>query len=196
MCSLPEVVRVVAGRQPEFTAGLVAAAAEGARRNPAPSAQATADLVAGVAANDPDLLMEAVALYERSPRRLAAAGAATHAVRVRCVPPGAAPRPPTTTSSPAGGTRPPAPRATSTGCAVAGGRRRRGTVLRPTVGWESLTRSEREVVDLLQDGLTNRQIGDALGISRRTVETHLSHAFTKVGVSTRVQLAAEAAKLR
>jgi DNA-binding CsgD family transcriptional regulator len=67
-------------------------------------------------------------------------------------------------------------------------------VARPTAGWDSLTRSEREVVALLQDGLTNRQIGDALGISRRTVETHLSHAFTKVGVATRVQLAAEAAR--
>ena len=44
------------------------------------------------------------------------------------------------------------------------------------------------------EGLTNAEIGERLFISRRTVETHLSHVFGKVGVSSRVQLAAEAAR--
>ncbi len=62
------------------------------------------------------------------------------------------------------------------------------------VGWESLTPTEIEVVRLAATGLTNREIGLRLFISRRTVETHLSHVFGKLGISTRVQLAGEAAR--
>jgi DNA-binding CsgD family transcriptional regulator len=50
------------------------------------------------------------------------------------------------------------------------------------------------VVRLAVEGLTNPQIGDRLFISRRTVQTHLSHVFTKLGISSRVELAAEAAR--
>jgi DNA-binding CsgD family transcriptional regulator len=73
-------------------------------------------------------------------------------------------------------------------------RGRRGSRGRPTIGWDSLTPTEREVVRLAVEGLTNAQIGERLFISRRTVETHLSHVFGKVGVSSRVQLAAEAGR--
>ena len=62
---------------------------------------------------------------------------------------------------------------------------------RPKYGWDSLTVTERRVAELTAGGLTNRQIGGELGISRRTVETHLSHTFAKLGVSNRSQLAAE-----
>jgi DNA-binding CsgD family transcriptional regulator len=65
---------------------------------------------------------------------------------------------------------------------------------RPTVGWASLTQTEQVVVELLLGGRTNRMIGDHLGISRRTVETHLSHVFGKLNLRTRVELAAEAAR--
>ena len=61
-------------------------------------------------------------------------------------------------------------------------------------GWESLTAMESDVVRLTVEGLTNRQIGERLFISRRTVQTHLSHALTKLQVSSRVELAAEAAR--
>ncbi len=61
-------------------------------------------------------------------------------------------------------------------------------------GWDSLTATESEVVRLCIDGLTNREIGERLFISRRTVQTHLSHAFTKLEVSSRVGLAAAAAR--
>ena len=64
---------------------------------------------------------------------------------------------------------------------------------RPTVGWASLTETERAVVELLLGGRTNRMIGDHLGISPRTVETHLSHVFGKLCIRTRVELAATAA---
>lgn len=66
--------------------------------------------------------------------------------------------------------------------------------MRPRVGWASLTHTEAEVVELLLGGRTNRMIGEQLGISRRTVETHLAHVFGKLGMRTRVELAAEAAR--
>jgi hypothetical protein len=44
------------------------------------------------------------------------------------------------------------------------------------------------------EGLTNAEVGRRLFISRRTVETHLSHVFGKLGVSSRVQLAAQASR--
>jgi DNA-binding CsgD family transcriptional regulator/tetratricopeptide (TPR) repeat protein len=61
-------------------------------------------------------------------------------------------------------------------------------------GWDSLTAMESDVVRLTVEGLTNRQIAERLFISRRTVQTHLSHALTKLQVSSRVELAAEAAR--
>ena len=73
-------------------------------------------------------------------------------------------------------------------------RRRAGRVRRPSVGWESLTGSELGVTRLAAPGLTNRQIGDQLFISRRTVETHLAHGFQKLGINSRVQLAAEVSR--
>lgn len=51
-----------------------------------------------------------------------------------------------------------------------------------------------ELVDLLLGGRTNRQIGVQLGISPRTVENHLAHVFGKLGIRTRVELAAETAR--
>ena len=57
-----------------------------------------------------------------------------------------------------------------------------------------LTSSELAVVRLATEGLTNRQIGERLFVSRRTVETHLSHVFTKLDIATRTQLAGVAAR--
>jgi len=59
-------------------------------------------------------------------------------------------------------------------------------------GWQSLTPSERAVVDLVAEGLSNPQIGQRLYISRRTVQTHLAHVFAKLNITSRAQLAAEA----
>jgi DNA-binding CsgD family transcriptional regulator len=70
--------------------------------------------------------------------------------------------------------------------------RRRGPA-RATHGWESLSPNERKIVDLVVQGLSNPQIGGLLYISRRTVETHLSHVFGKLNVSSRAQVAAVAA---
>jgi class 3 adenylate cyclase/DNA-binding CsgD family transcriptional regulator len=70
-------------------------------------------------------------------------------------------------------------------------RRRRGPAVAPK-GWDALSPTERKVVELVAHGLSNPQIASALFISRRTVETHVSHIFRKVGVSSRTQLATAA----
>lgn len=51
-----------------------------------------------------------------------------------------------------------------------------------------LTRREREIVAHLRTGLTNREIGGALGISVNTVRNTLARLFEKMGVSTRSEL--------
>jgi DNA-binding CsgD family transcriptional regulator len=48
-----------------------------------------------------------------------------------------------------------------------------------------VTPREREVLTLVAEGLTNREIGRRLGISPGTVRSHLEHAYPKLGVSTR-----------
>jgi DNA-binding CsgD family transcriptional regulator/Tfp pilus assembly protein PilF len=55
----------------------------------------------------------------------------------------------------------------------------------------SSTLSERQmqVAGLVSDGLTNREIAEQLFISERTVHSHLSHIFTKLGLSSRTQVA-------
>lgn len=59
---------------------------------------------------------------------------------------------------------------------------------RPSHGRPSLSPTEREIVDLVGDGLTNREIGDRLFISHRTVHGHLSRAFRKLGVNSRREI--------
>ena len=56
---------------------------------------------------------------------------------------------------------------------------------------ELLTEREAEVAELASRGDSNKAIGKALGISHRTVGTHLSRIYRKLGVSTRTALAAE-----
>ena len=52
-------------------------------------------------------------------------------------------------------------------------------------GRSSLTPREREVLRLLSDGRTNKEIGRRLGASENTVKFHLKNLFAKLGVSTR-----------
>jgi DNA-binding NarL/FixJ family response regulator len=57
-------------------------------------------------------------------------------------------------------------------------------------GVESLTASERRIVELAAAGASNPHIAQQLFVTRKTVETHLSHAYQKLGISSRQQLAA------
>lgn len=61
-------------------------------------------------------------------------------------------------------------------------------------GWRALSRSEKRVVVLVREGLTNPQIATRLYVSPRTVQTHLYNVFKKVGVKSRKELAREAAR--
>jgi DNA-binding CsgD family transcriptional regulator len=58
-------------------------------------------------------------------------------------------------------------------------------------GGAVLTPREHEIAELVGQGMTNRQIAAQLFLSEKTVETHLHHAFQKVGVSSRTALARE-----
>jgi DNA-binding CsgD family transcriptional regulator len=84
--------------------------------------------------------------------------------------------------------------ALSTEEAIAYAQRGRGQRKRPTSGWGSLTPAERDVVRLVSEGLANNAIATRLFVSPRTVQTHLTHVYTKLGLSSRVQLAQEAAR--
>lgn len=55
--------------------------------------------------------------------------------------------------------------------------------------WQSsLTAREREVAKLAANGASNLQIGEACGISERTVKAHLSAVFEKLEITDRLQL--------
>lgn len=84
--------------------------------------------------------------------------------------------------------------ALSTAEAIAYAQRGRGERKRPASGWASLTPAELDVVRLVSDGLGNKDIAARLFISPRTVEAHLTHVYTKLGLASRVQLAQEAAR--
>jgi DNA-binding CsgD family transcriptional regulator len=61
---------------------------------------------------------------------------------------------------------------------------------RPAAAWEGLTAQELQIASMAAAGLTNRQIGERLFLSRRTIGAHLYHIFPKLGISSRAQLAA------
>jgi predicted ATPase/class 3 adenylate cyclase/DNA-binding CsgD family transcriptional regulator len=78
--------------------------------------------------------------------------------------------------------------------AIAYAQRGRGQRKRPGSGWASLTPTEHQVVQLVSQGLANNDIATRLFVSPRTVQSHLTHVYTKLGVTSRVQLVQEAAR--
>jgi DNA-binding CsgD family transcriptional regulator len=78
--------------------------------------------------------------------------------------------------------------------AIAYAQRGRGERKRPMSGWGSLTPAERDIVRLVSEGLANKDIATRLFVSPRTVQTHLTHVYTKLGLTSRVQLVQEAAR--
>ena len=77
--------------------------------------------------------------------------------------------------------------------AVAFAARKGGGRKRPATGWASLTPAELEVVRLVGEGLRNEAIARRLFIAPGTVKVHLSHIFAKLGITSRAELAAQAA---
>ena len=84
--------------------------------------------------------------------------------------------------------------ALSTTEAIAYAQRGRGERKRPSSGWASLTPAELDVVRLVSEGLGNKDIASRLFVSPRTVQSHLTRVYTKLGLSSRVQLAQEATR--
>jgi DNA-binding CsgD family transcriptional regulator len=84
--------------------------------------------------------------------------------------------------------------AMSTLGAIAYAGRGHGGRKRPASGWGALTPAERDVVRLVSEGLANYDIATRLFVSPRTVQSHLTHVYNKLGVRSRVQLAHEAAR--
>ena len=192
----PDLVRLALEVRDTGRARDVAASvAELAARNDLPSLTGAALRCQGLLEDDAEILQAAVVAYARSPRQLELALAAEDAGASS---PGTATWPGPCHCS----TRPSqsyerldAARDLARAEAVLRGagirRGRRGTRNRPQYGWQSLTETERTVAALVAEGLSNPQIGDRLYVSRRTVQTHLAHVFTKLDISSRAQLAAE-----
>ncbi|MGZ4616443.1 MAG: response regulator [Actinomycetes bacterium] len=59
----------------------------------------------------------------------------------------------------------------------------------PPSSAESLTPREREVITLVAEGRTNREIGRRLGVAERTARTHVSNILAKLGLASRTQAA-------
>ena len=78
--------------------------------------------------------------------------------------------------------------------AIAYAQRGRGERKRAATGWGALTPAERDVVRLVSEGLGNKDIATRLFVSPRTVQTHLTHVYAKLSVTSRMQLAHEAAR--
>ena len=72
-----------------------------------------------------------------------------------------------------------------------GVRRRVGArpAARPVAGWESLTEAERTAAELVAQGLNNRQVAAQMYVSVHTVAFYLRHAFRKLDIGSRVELA-------
>jgi DNA-binding NarL/FixJ family response regulator len=82
--------------------------------------------------------------------------------------------------------------ALSTEEAISFAQRGRGERRRASSGWDALTPAELDVVQLVCEGLGNKDIAPRLFISPRTVQAHLTHVYNKLGLTSRIQLAQEA----
>jgi DNA-binding CsgD family transcriptional regulator len=155
-------------------------------------------LLAGIAAHtrglltaDPDLLIDAARLLEGTQRPLVAAGAAEDAGRALAERQHAS----AVEHLERAFDVYIALGATADARRVAGLLRRHGVTRRvnaerPETGWASLTPSELQVVRIIADGATNRSAAEQLYLSPHTVSSHLRSAFAKLGITSRVQLAA------
>jgi DNA-binding CsgD family transcriptional regulator len=72
----------------------------------------------------------------------------------------------------------------------------RGPRRRPDSGWRALTPTELTIANLVADGRSNPDIAAELLLSRRTVQSHVSHILAKLNARSRVDIAREAVSHR
>jgi DNA-binding CsgD family transcriptional regulator len=197
----PDLVRLaVAGERPDLGQAVVEAMDEATATSPVASWRAAALWCRGLLHEDADVLVESVATYQQAPRPIERARACEDAAsalsRVGRREEAAALLGEAVEVYEHVGAFMDLTRAEAALRGMGIRRSRKRARRRPSTGWESLTPTEIEVVLLVTQGLTNVEIGQRLFISRRTVETHLTHIFAKLGVSSRVQLAAQASRAR
>jgi DNA-binding CsgD family transcriptional regulator len=68
----------------------------------------------------------------------------------------------------------------------------RGPRRRPSTGWEALTATELKIANLVAAGQSNSDIANEMFLSRRTVQTHVSHILTKLEAQSRIEIARRA----
>ncbi|MCS0600041.1 AAA family ATPase [Streptomyces sp. LP11] len=173
---------------------LAAQAVAHAERNPSvPTAAGVAARALGLVRDDLALLESAVALLEASPRPLVRAAARADLGRALL----AADRTPQAVAAlteahaafTASGAHAAAARVRRDLRSAGAADRRTASRQRPVQGWEALTTSEKRVARLVSQGHSNRAAADLLAVSPHTVNTHLTSAFRKLSVNSRVQLA-------
>jgi DNA-binding CsgD family transcriptional regulator len=191
---LPTLVRLALAAEDARTAWQAGAlAAREARDEPSPRATAAAEWCRGLLENDPEPLLAATTHYGAVDRRFelghaledaayvlarrgdldAARSTLTQAVSVF------------DTFGAAWDARRAAARLRPHGIrpGVRGARRR------PRTGWQALTETELRVAGLVAQGRSNSDIAGRLLLSRRTVETHVSHILAKLGARSRREIA-------
>ncbi|MEU1371231.1 AAA family ATPase [Streptomyces sp. NPDC005803] len=184
----------LSGADRELAEDLAAQAEAHAGRNPAvPTATGIAAQAAGLVRNDIAMLEHSVELLGASPRPLVRAAASAdlgHALLAagRRAQAADALTHARDTFAASGAT---AAAARVQRAAKGAGADSRGAaaVQRPVQGWEALTASEKKIARLVAQGHTNRSAADLLVVSPHTVNTHLTSAFRKLSVNSRVQLA-------
>ena len=179
-CGEPERASVVADRLSEIAA-----------RNPdVASLEAAALTVQGFAASDADMLLRALRTWQRSPRRLEAARVGEHVARTLVVRGELGLADPIAAEAVRGFVECGATYAAqrlrmirpgSAGATV-------GPQRRPVGRWDALTRTERIVATYVEQGESNSEIAARLVVSRRTVESHVSHILAKLGLKSRSEL--------
>ncbi|MER7569081.1 AAA family ATPase [Streptomyces sp. NPDC097941] len=182
------------GADHELAEDLAAQAEAHAERNPAvPTATGIAAQGLGLVRNDLAMLERSVALLKASPRPLVRAAACADLGQALL----AAGRKPQAVAAlthahgafAESGAHAQAARVQRDLNGAGAGNRRAANMQRPVQGWGALTATEKKIARLIAEGHTNRSAADLLVVSPHTVNTHLTSAFRKLSVNSRVQLA-------
>lgn len=190
----PETVRIaLAAGAREHAVTVADAVARAAHAAPTAAAQGAASLAAGLVEGDRERLLTSVASYRKTQRRLdliyACDAAATALARDGHREEAVAMLHEALTVSEGLGAAHDERRIASHLRDLGVRRGVRGARQRPTTGLESLTPTERTVLELVAAGMPNREIAERLFISRRTVESHVGRLYAKLQVRGRVALA-------